>query len=376
MFLASRETELYRRDEKHNHTLFTPKERERLIQVYNWANPFTVINANPVGQPYLPTPPSRSPERHADRPRQVPVVDEKTRPCSRFGVRKFLKNLLHAFLYIVIHTIFSVYIRIRQAYHAIIDRIFAVLYYHHRTPELIRKDVKGLKRLPEHLSVILKLEDGGKGGAELGALVDEVSEIAAWCACAGIPKLSVYEQTGKERQLPDHKDPSITIIGILKGYIPATHRAITRRLSSYFGYQVPATSLRAPHVPSIESSPSASSDTVSSDQYHLSILLISAEDGRDSLVDLTKTLTEMSQRSKISSNDISIDLVDAEMSESVMAEPDLLILFGPTIELSGYPPWPLRLTELFYVQDNHGVGYQVFLRALYSYASAQMRFGR
>jgi dehydrodolichyl diphosphate syntase complex subunit NUS1 len=84
----------------------------------------------------------------------------------------------------------------------------------------------------------------------------------------------------------------------------------------------------------------------------------------------------MSQRSKISSNDISIDLVDAEMSESVMAEPDLLVLFGPIIELSGYPPWPVRLTELFHVQDNHGVGYQVFLRALYSYANAQMRFGR
>jgi dehydrodolichyl diphosphate syntase complex subunit NUS1 len=109
---------------------------------------------------------------------------------------------------------------------------------------------------------------------------------------------------------------------------------------------------------------------------HLSILLLSAEDGRDSLVDLTKTLAEMSQRSKISSSDISIDLVDAEISESVMGEPDLLVLFGPTVELSGYPPWQLRLTEIFQVQDNQGVGYQVFLRALYNYANAQMRFGR
>ena len=77
------------------------------------------------------------------------------------------------------------------------DRIFAILYYHHRTPELIRKDVKGLKRLPEHLSVILKLEDGGKGGAGLEALMDEVAEVAAWCACVGIPILSVYERTGR-----------------------------------------------------------------------------------------------------------------------------------------------------------------------------------
>ena len=124
----------------------------------------------------------------------------------------------------------------------------------------------------------------------------------------------------------------------------------------------------------MESGPTTNSGDAAIPQ--LSILLISAEDGRDSLVDLTKTLTEMSQRSKISPSDVSIDLVDAEISESVMGEPDLLILFGPAVELSGYPPWQIRLSEIFHVQDNQGVGYQVFLRALYSYANASMRFGR
>ncbi len=76
------------------------------------------------------------------------------------------------------------------------DRILAILYYHHRTPELIQKDVKALSRLPKHLSVILRLEDGMRGGAALEALVDEVAEIAAWCACVGIPMLSVYERSG------------------------------------------------------------------------------------------------------------------------------------------------------------------------------------
>lgn len=109
---------------------------------------------------------------------------------------------------------------------------------------------------------------------------------------------------------------------------------------------------------------------------HLSILLLSAEDGRSTLVDLTKTLTEMSQRRKLSSDDISLDLIDAEILESVMGEPDLLILFSPNVQLQGYPPWQLRLTEIFHVADNSGVGYQVFLRALHSYAKAQMRFGR
>lgn len=109
---------------------------------------------------------------------------------------------------------------------------------------------------------------------------------------------------------------------------------------------------------------------------NLSILLLSSEDGRSTLVDLTKTLTEMSQRNKLSPEDISLDLIDTEITESVMGEPDLLVLFGPYIELQGYPPWQVRLTEIFHVQDNVGVGYQVFLRALHNYAKAQMRFGR
>ena len=109
---------------------------------------------------------------------------------------------------------------------------------------------------------------------------------------------------------------------------------------------------------------------------HLSVLLLSADDGQSTLVDLTKTLTEMSQRDKLSTNDISVELIDAEISESIMGEPNLLILFGPDVQLQGYPPWQIHLTEIFHVQDNNGVEYEVFLRALHKFAKAQMRFGR
>lgn len=126
-------------------------------------------------------------------------------------------------------------------------------------------------------------------------------------------------------------------------------------------------------------SPYAYNVTTVALMYHpgnLSVLFISAEDGRSTMVDLTKTLTEMSQRKKLAPDDISQELIDAEITESVMSEPDLLVLFGPSVQLQGYPPWQARLTEIFHVQGNSGVGYQVFLRALYRYANAQMKFGR
>ena len=71
------------------------------------------------------------------------------------------------------------------------------------------------------------------------------------------------------------------------------------------------------------------------------------------------------------------ELIDEAMQESVMGEPELLLLFGSSVVLQGYPPWQLRLTEIFHVTDGGGsVEYQVWLRGLHKFAKAQMRFGR
>ncbi len=107
---------------------------------------------------------------------------------------------IHILIFSIIHLIFSVYIRIRQTHHAVFDKILAVLYYHHRAPELIKQDVKNLERLPQHLSVILDLKGDEQGTASLEALIDDLAEISAWCCCVGIPTLSVYEKTGTENQ--------------------------------------------------------------------------------------------------------------------------------------------------------------------------------
>jgi len=114
-------------------------------------------------------------------------------------VRTFLWILVYKFVLLVIQTLFSIYLRLRWTYNTIVNRAFAVLYYHHRTPQLIQKDVKELKergKFPKHLSVILDYENDS-----LDKLIDEVSEISCWCASAGIPRLSVYERTGRNPSL-------------------------------------------------------------------------------------------------------------------------------------------------------------------------------
>ena len=197
--VLSKETKAYREDAAQDGRFLSPEQREDLLK------------------PYLPAP-----------KKSTSTKTGKTRP-----VRTFFRTQLHILVFNIIHTIYSIYVRLRQVYHAILSRILTILYHHHRTPELIQKDVKSLSRLPDHLSVILELQEEWKGGAGLELLLDDVAEISAWCACAGIPLLSIYEKTG-----------------ILKSYIPTTHRTVAETFHSYFGRGRPSLQVRAPHMPS------------------------------------------------------------------------------------------------------------------------------
>lgn len=376
--------------------MVSKKDREVLrAEIRSRGNKLTASDRENLLKPYLPDPAELS---SPARPRASTSSSYQRRQKTRkTPIRTFLKSQLHHFTYALTHIVFGIVVRLLQTYHALIDRVFAIVYHHHRTPELIRKDVRGLKRLPQHLSVILTLRSEDDA---LAVLMDEVAELAAWSTCAGIPQLSVYERTGMN-SITSNEEAVLTEndIGVLKSCIPALHQIITTKLASYYGSpsQQPALQVFAPHHPVHGTAPDPESDTSS-----LTLLLLSSTDGRETIVDLTKTLAEMSQNGKLSPEDITPELVDAEISEitsqplqgdattdgyaakNMKPEPDLLLVFGPFLKLDGYPPWQIRLTEMYCTGDrSHGltgfgeaVEYQGFMRGLWHYAGAQMRFGR
>ncbi|KKK15156.1 hypothetical protein P175DRAFT_0427600 [Aspergillus ochraceoroseus IBT 24754] len=361
--------------------MFSQRDREALRNDSRGrGTKLSVSDRENILKQYLPNP-SELPRRPLQRRKKIP---------KKTPIRTFVKSQIHQITYTFLHIIYGIAVRLIQGYYAVVDRILAIVYYHHRTPELIRKDVKGLDRLPEHLSVILSIRNEDDA---LAILMDEVAELASWSVSAGIPTLSIYEKSGA-----------------LKSCIPTLHQVITNKLASYFGNpsQQPALRLFAPHHSVYGQSPGRDSRHKSNPES-LTVLLLSATDGRETFVDLTKTLAEMSQNGKLSPEDITMELVDAEISEittqpsqevspssargkidfaqpsvSVKPEPDLLLVFGPFLKLDGYPPWHIRLTEMFCTGDNHNgmtgyadtVEYQGFLRGLWHYAGAQMRFGR
>lgn len=383
----------------------------------------STIDRRDLLERYLPASLPSQEESQARRRRHSQQQDAKK--ISRLGhkkrIRPAIRQTVYLIIYLLIQAFFGIYIRIRQIARALHHKLIAVRHYHHRTPAYIQRDLQGLQRLPRHLSVLVKFDALADDGLE--TLLDEVAELSAWTIAAGIPLLSVYERTG-----------------VLKSFMPAVQELTTRKLALYFGLPPHTPSLRvfAPNLPAVEPIVSQQprpqvngvSDNNETEQtikpQHLDLLLLSATDGRDTLVDLTRTLAEMAQQQKLDPKHITIELIDAEISATtsipplslsntttkpqssptanpttpsadtadnpspeIPSEPDLLILFSPTVKLDGYPPWQLRLTEIFCVNDGDSGGggdisgrgrtrveYQGFLRGLWKFAGAEFRVGR
>jgi dehydrodolichyl diphosphate syntase complex subunit NUS1 len=283
-------------------------------------------------KPHLP--PELEPSSSED---SSPTISRRSSTTHRQRLRYGrIRTLLHVIIYQTISLLFSVFFRFRRSWRLFWYKIRAVMRHHHHTPEWIVKDVKNLSQLPKHVSVVLDYNenDEDQGTAGLEGLVNDVCEIAAWTASAGIPVLSVYEKTG-----------------ILKNYHPQTYAAIIATLDTYFGpKRRPTLSIKAPHMESYSPPESPSSDAwengTSTSRPHLNVLLLSEVDGRSTIVDLTRTLTHMAQKGHVTTEQIDSHLIDTELNVYVSTEPDLLILFSPSVVLKGYPPWQLRLTEI------------------------------
>lgn len=260
--------------------------------------------------------------------------------------------LFYKVVLIFLQTAFALWFRLYMLCFTINEYISAIKKYHHRTPQIIKRDVGRLKKIPYHLAIILEYKKDG--GLEL--LIHQVAELSCWCVSSGIKILTIYEKEGR-----------------IKKYQSTTYRIISQKMQSYFGISRHNIKIRSPYVSFFFN------DDVSNETNYpvdLEINFISQEDGRESLVDLTKTLCELSQSGKFSTKDISIELVDAGMNVSLLTEPQLLMAFTPTCTLQGFPPWQIRFTEIFFVQNGDSVDYHIFMKGLQLYANAEMRWGK
>ncbi|KAF5094073.1 hypothetical protein D0Z03_002198 [Geotrichum reessii] len=227
---------------------------------------------------------------------------------------------------------------------------FCLNYRGIRTPDLILKDISSLPKLPRHIAAILKL-DGKNKADSLDDLLVKTSDLAYWVISSGASILTIYERNGVLKAL----DPN------------DLKRRINKKLEQYYGANVPVLKINIP--------PLADNHSDDNEPGVFVINLISKEDGRKSVVKLTRELSSRVATKTLTPKDITISFVDAELSHNEFEEPDLLYVFDRRLDLDGFPPWQIRLSEIFNLEHIDDVSYPLFLRGLESYAGCKINLG-
>lgn len=247
--------------------------------------------------------------------------------------------------------ILIVYKYIRRVYRQSNYALSRAIRYHHYEPQLIRRDISQLDKIPRHIAVILTLRGPHISGGGVEGLLVDCGEVASWSIGVGSSRLTLYERSGV-----------LADIGAER-----IREEIASRLSQYFD------NLRLPHF---SVTTDAGRTVVGDSDPLLQIDVISEKDGKPAIIELAKTYAGLAAQGALNPSDITLNTVDTELKARVGDEPDLLITFGSDLDLQGYPPWHIRVTELFHQPDNGGiVSYQVFSNALTKFSSVKVNLG-
>lgn len=313
------------------------------------------------------------------------VVPKMTTSVSqqRHSPVGFVTHYVYYLVLLWLFFVISIYKNVQYVYRRMRLKVLNLTYHPSRSPQIIRDDVTRLAKLPRRVAAILDLRDDDDENGGVDGLISDISDIAAWLVLAGVPHLTIYERAGAA-----------------KLHVPELVRYVSKTLRGYFGSDsVPTFVVRVPHTNTVvvgNGSARAPERTGSlprgGDAGHrainnsgnaprqfvpdLTISLLSRVDGKPTIVELTKTMSELAANNELSIKDISVELVDEELVELVGPEPDLLICFGPSLDLQNFPPWHIRLTEIYWEPGNTDVNYAVFVAALRQYARCEIKVGK
>lgn len=272
------------------------------------------------------------------------------------------KFFFYKALLICLYIGFAIIRYFQYEYNRMKIRLLNIAYSPSNTPQLIRQDVLKLDKIPKRIAAILERKSEGDIGGGISGLLNDGSELVCWTVSAGIKYLILYDYDGG-----------------LKRNIYEFRQSIHNKLAQYYGPKnVPKFAIKIPHLNKIYFNAFDGDSDMPRDnkcKVMIEISLLSNKDGRATIVDLTRTMADLCSKNELKLDDITMKLVDAELTQLVGMEPDLLLYFGPCLNLQGFPPWHVRLTELYWEPDNDDVTYSVFIRGLQKYSSCKINVG-
>ncbi|CAG9769636.1 unnamed protein product [Ceutorhynchus assimilis] len=242
---------------------------------------------------------------------------------------------LYKVLYVLVHSIFTVYEWITDA----LERIGSVFvdfchgFFNIQRRNYLKNEIAKKNKIPKHLTVLLGREEPS---------FQDLANIVLWCLASRIVFLSFY----------DHR-------GILKKHQDKLEKEISKKLQHndhVIWHNIPGSTYKNGFV-----------------GRKIHIKLLSQDNGKTSIANLAQRLSK--SESEIS--DISIPFVDHALQKDFeFPDPEMGISCGKYLSFINYPPWQIRVTEFLSIKSHYRFRYRTFLELLYVYGRCEQRLGK
>ncbi|XP_067675951.1 dehydrodolichyl diphosphate synthase complex subunit Nus1-like [Haliotis asinina] len=210
----------------------------------------------------------------------------------------------------------------------------------------IRSDAKSLKKLPLHVGVVV---------VENEYSYSDLANIIVWSVAFGISYISVYDINGEIKRNSF----------LLQSEVQKSKEHILASDQNKFD------------VDFHSKNSSEKKDGGCSNIKQIRVRLLSLNDGRQNLVEMTQSLSKLVAGHQYRLEDIVPSTVDALLQDAhKFPDPDLVLRCGPVDSLLGYLPWEIRLSEILSISSHWNISYKTYLSLVSAYGDTTQRFGK
>ncbi|GAB0095914.1 dehydrodolichyl diphosphate synthase complex subunit NUS1 [Sergentomyia squamirostris] len=203
--------------------------------------------------------------------------------------------------------------------------------------EYIKLHREYLDKIPNHMAVILGLEEPH---------FETLTNIIYWAMASEISYISIY----------DHKELLQAQQNDLREFV------LSRKITP--GHVI---------FPS-------SHETANGNGFknQIRVQILSRADGKQTIGDLCRTLSQEVQQGKLQIDQIDVEFVNRRLSDLTgrIPDPDIAIYTGKFCCTYGFLPWQSRLTEFIPMESQKHFSLDDYLSILYKYAKKEQRFGK
>ena len=211
--------------------------------------------------------------------------------------------------------------------------------------------VPSLRKVPKHLGIIVRVANP-YDLPEKYFTVSELYDVIIWARCAGIEHINLYDPQGY------YVGRRTSIQNMLKRLNVSVMTAIEKQTRK---------------------------NGILPDDYLHELLLLNKSDGKAALVNAIKSLIKTGQSVKTSedktNNLANITSEEIEYAVNIfgdgVCDPDMIIHVGNgAVSLEGYPPWHVRLTEIFQLHPWKRLTENEFCNFLCKFSKCEQRVGK